>query len=272
MSLQGYTLFLYEEVTNIINYGYQNEKDFVELFNNKYLYELDDRSQKFLKELFGEVINNEEKLKSWKNKSLQKTDIFIMYKNYVKNISLKCGKSNSMHHESIQDFKMYLEKLGIPYKIIDKYVSYHYGYLKDKDGNTDFSRLLSAEEYKKFYQTELDIFNKSINKTRIIIDMVDRFIIRGRNSDYDIDVLVCGTIGDYIWILKYDIYDLILSNKCLDFTSPHIACMTIGPKKRNLNGDSKNIKDRYVVCIRWNFIRENILEFKKKYKGKGRGE
>ena len=245
-----------------MNYGYQNEEDFVKLFNDKYFYELDDNSQKFLKELFGEIIDEEEKIKSWKNRIPQKTDIFIMYKNYVKNISLKCGQSNSIHQESIQDFKMYLEKLEIPYKIIDKYVSYHYGYGRDNNDKIDFSNILSSEEYKKLYQEEINIFNKSINKTRIIIDMVDRFIIKGRNSDYNIDALICGTISDYVWIMRYDIYDLILSKKCLDFTSPHIACMTIGPKKRNLNGISKHAKERYIVCIRWNYIKEDIINFK----------
>ena len=92
--------------------------------------------------------------------------------------------------------------------------------------------------------------------------MIDRFIIKGRNSDYDIDALICGTIDDYVWILKYDLYDLILSKRCLDYSSPHVACMTIGPKKRNLDGKSKNIKDRYIVCIRWNFIKEDIIQFK----------
>lgn len=67
--------------------------------------------------------------------------------------------------------------------------------------------------------------------------------------------------------MKHDIYDLILSKRCLDFTSPHIACMTIGPKKRNLDGNSKNIKDRYLVCVRWNFIKESIIEFKNSKKG-----
>ena len=250
-----------------MNYGYKNEEDFVNLFNNKYFFELDNNSKKFIKELFGETISNDEMIKSWKNKMVQKTDIFIKYKNYVKNISLKCGNSNSMHHEQIQEFKMYLEKLGIPYSTINKYVSYHYGYMKDKEGKIDFSTLLSGEEYKEHYQEEIDIFNNSINKTRIIIDMVDRFIIRGRNSDNDIDALICGTINDYVWIMKYDIYDLILSKRCLDFTSPHIACMTIGPKKRNLDGKSKNVKDRYIVCIRWNFIKKDIIEFKKHING-----
>lgn len=246
-----------------MNYGYQNEYDFVELFNGKYLYELDDNSQKFLRDLFGEIIDDLEQIKSWKNKMNQKADIFIKYKNYIKGVSLKCGNSNSIHHEQIQEFKKYLEKLLIPYNIIEKYVSYHYGYKKDNAGMTDFSISLSSEEYKKYYQKELDIFNDTINKTRIIVDMIDRFIIRGRNSDYDIDALVCGTVEDYVWIMKYDLYDLILSKRCPNFTSPHIACLTIGPKKRNLNRDSKNVKDRYLVCIRWNFIKEDIINFKK---------
>ena len=245
-----------------MNYGYQIEIDFVEYFNDKYFYEFDQNTKNFLIDLFGNVFDDTEKIKAWKNKMVQKADMFIKYKNHIKNISLKCGNSNSVHHEQIQEFKRYLENMGIPYKVVDKYVSYHYGYKKDVNGNIDFSKRLSSEEYKKLYQNEIDIFNSYINKTKIIVDMIDRFIIRGRNSDYDIDALVCGTINDYVWILKYDLYDLILSKRSNDFTSPHIACLTIGPKKRLLSSDS-NVKDRYLVCIRWNFIRESIIDFKK---------
>lgn len=248
------------------NTGYQNELDFVELFNNKYLNELDNNSQKFLKELFNEEIDSDEKIISWKNKSTQKTDLYIRYKKYVKAISLKCGINNSMHCESIQDFKAYLEKIGIPYEIIDKYVCYHYGYLKDENNKTDYSKKLSSEEYKILYQNEIDIFNKQINKTKIIIDMIDRFIIRGKNSDYDIDALISGTIDNYIWILKYDIYDLFLENRKNDYTSPHIACLTIGPKKRDLGNNSKNFKERYLVSIRCTNIHELIETFKQKHK------
>lgn len=152
--------------------------------------------------------------------------------------------------------------MQIPYKIIEKYVSYHYGYKRDEEGKIDYSRVLSADEYKDLYQKELDVFNENVNKTRIIVDMIDRFIIRSRNSDYDVDALVCGTIENYVWIMKYDLYDLILSKRCLEFISPHAACLTIGPKKRNLDGNSNNRKDRYLVCIRWNFIREDIICFK----------
>ena len=244
-----------------MNYGYQNELDFVNLFTNKFLNELDERTVKFLKELFEENIDNEEAIKCWKNHMVQKADIFIKYKNYVKSVSLKCGNSNSMHHEQLQEFKKYLGEIGIPYKIVDKYVDYHYGYAIDDKGRKDFSKRLSSEEYKKKYQNEIDIFNKYINKTKTIVDMIDRFIVRGRNSNYDIDALVCGTIDDYVWIMKYDLYDLILSKRCLDFTSPHIACMTIGPKKRDIEGNLSNRGDRYIVCVRWNFIKSDIINF-----------
>lgn len=247
------------------NYGYQNEYDFVELFNNKYYYELDNNSKDFLKDIFENKIDNEEKIISWKNRLVQKTDIFIKYKNYVKSISIKCGNSNSIHHESIQDFKEYLKKLNIPYEIIEKYANYHYGYKKDENGNTDFSKILDSEEYKILYQEDINIFNNAINKTRIIIDMINRFIIKERNSDYDIDALVYGNKDNYVWIKKDDIYDLILSKKSMEYTSPHIACLTIGPKKRCILSN-RNIKERYIVCIRWNYIKECITEFKNLHK------
>ena len=63
--------------------------------------------------------------------------------------------------------------------------------------------------------------------------------------------------------MKYDIYDLVLSKRCLNFTSPHIACMTLGPKKRNIDGISNNRGDRSVVCARWNNLSEDIINFKK---------
>lgn len=70
-----------------MNGGYQNEKDFVNLFNKKHLYELDNKAQ----DLFENEIDNSEPIKTRKNKAVQKADIFIKYKNYIKGISIKSG-------------------------------------------------------------------------------------------------------------------------------------------------------------------------------------
>ena len=122
-------------------------------------------------------------------------------------------------------------------------------------------KVIVLRKNKEFYQDDLNIFNSYVNKTRIIIDMIDRFIVRGRNSEYDIDCLICGTIDNYVWISKYDLYDLVLSKRCLHFTSPHVACMTLGPQKRCITSKG-NLKDRYLVAVRWNFLREDIISFK----------
>ena len=103
------------------NYGFQNEYDFVELFNNKYLYELDDNSQTFLKELFGDVIDSNEKIKSWKNRIMQKTDIFIKYKNHMdREIFVKALKkySNSKQKDLVKLMR-YAKKLNIEKKVIE---------------------------------------------------------------------------------------------------------------------------------------------------------
>ncbi len=244
-----------------MNYGVQNEFDFVNMFNNKYYSELNEKAQLFLKELFSIEFFDDEKIVSWKNRHFQKADIFVKYKTMVKSISLKCGNSNSIHSESVQDFKRYLIKLNVPYKIIDYYLSYHYGYMRNEEGYSDYSKVLSAKEYKELYQDELDFFNGYINKTKIVVDMIDRFLIRGNNSDYDIDALISGKPDDFVWILKYDLYDLILSKRDIGYTSPHIGCLTIGPRKRNIYGQRKYPKDRYIVCVRWNFLKEDIIGF-----------
>ena len=247
-----------------MNYGLENEYNFVDLFNNKFFYELDQNSQKFLLDLFGNIFDSDNRIVAWKNKLRQKADIFIKYKNYTKGISIKCFNGFSMHREKIEDFKNYLYSLGIPYKIVKIYADYHFGYYRDENGKNDYNKRLSAVEYKNIYQNEIDEFNKYINKTRILVDMVDRFIVRGNTSNYDIDAIVCGVVIDYVWVLKHDLYDLFLSIRDIYIDSPHISCLTIGPKTRVLSDETKNIKDRYYVSIRWYFMRNTIIEFKNK--------
>ena len=85
-----------------------------------------------------------------------------------------------------------------------------------EDGKRDFSKLLSSVEYKKLYQSDIDIFNEYINKTKIIVNMIDRFIVRGRNSNFDIDVFYNRIIIDAKSILGLLSLDLTktLTVKC----------------------------------------------------------
>ena len=55
-----------------MNKGIQNEHEFVQLFNGRYLYELKEKEVIFLRELFGEIIDENEEIICWKNKMVQK--------------------------------------------------------------------------------------------------------------------------------------------------------------------------------------------------------
>ena len=145
------------------NNGFKNERDFVNFFNKKYLYEFDSNTQEFLTNIFDGTIDNSEPIICYKNKELQKADIFIQFKKYTKGISIKSGHYNSVSQEPVKEFERFLINLNIPYKAIDYYLSFHYGYRRNSDGTRDYSKKLSSEDYRLLYQDEVDIFNKYIN-------------------------------------------------------------------------------------------------------------
>lgn len=245
------------------NNGFKNERDFVKFFNNKYLSEFDLNTQELLKEIFDNVIDDSMPIISWKNDLPQKADIFIKFKNYVKGISIKSVKGNTVHQENLHDFEEFLKSLCIPYYAIDNYTSFHFGYARDEKGLRITSQKLGTYEYLSFFQKEIDSLNKYINKTRTIISIIDRVIIKGRNSEHNIDALISGTPQNYVWISKDDLYDLFLSKKNIDYNVPHTSLITFGPKIRHLYKD-KTKKDLLNVTFRWKDPQKDIIEFKKK--------
>src|SRR5699024_10050092 len=106
-----------------------------------------------IESLFGNI-NLEDKILAWKNPFLQKTDLFIKINNETKRISVKSGIKNSIHVEPISEFIHFLIGNNIERKYIISYLKYHYA-----DGTTNGSGLkrLSAEEYKKENQREIDL-------------------------------------------------------------------------------------------------------------------
>lgn len=245
------------------NNGFKNEKNFVKFFNNKYLSEFDKNTQELLKEIFDNVIDDSMPIISWKNNLPQKADIFIKFKKYVKSISIKSGTGNSVHQEKLHDFEEFLKSLYVPYYAIDNYISFHFGYARDKNGSRITSQKLGTFEYLRFFQKEIDNLNKYINKTRTIVSIVDRIIIRGRNSEYGIDALISGTPQNYVWINKDDIYDLFLSKKLINYNVLHVSLVTFGPKIRHSHED-KTKKEILNVTFRWKEPRKDIIEYKRK--------
>lgn len=174
--------------------GFKNEIEFIKSLNNKRFKNLNYNLQLFIEDIF-ENVNNTDKINCYKNKENQKCDIFIKINNVIKKISIKKGVKNSVHTEPISEFVNFLIENHIPRNIIINFLRYHYA-----DGTTNGSgkNRISVLEYKETYQKEIDEINKFLNDDILLKKAIDRFILRGRNSNDSIDVILYGVPNDFI--------------------------------------------------------------------------
>ena len=239
-----------------INNGEENELKFVQYLNGKRISMLKPMFRELIDELF--PLEKEEYLiKCWKNHLKQKVDIFIKINNNIKGISIKKGSRNSVHVERISDFIHFLIQNGIKKEIVIEYLKYHYA-----DGSTNGKGLnrLSVEEYKSINQNKIDEINKAFNYEKIIKAAIDRFILKGKNSNYYIDAIIYGEIDDFIWITRKDIIDIIFSKKDVYSTAVHFGPIICQPKNRCLNHNPLYEKDRFCVQLKWYSLFDNIIE------------
>lgn len=236
--------------------GSDNEFEFVKYLNGKKISELNPMFGELIYQLFPLEKPNSI-IKSWRNHHNQKSDIFIKINDKMKGISIKKGIKNSIHVERISDFIHFLIENKIDKEMVIEYLKYHYA-----DGSTNGKGLkrLSVEEYKKNNQCSIDKINKVFNNEKILKEAIERFVIKGNNSDYYIDAIICGEVDDFIWATKDDIKNIILSKKNIYSTGVHFGPLTCQPKNRCLNYNPKYEKDRFCVQLKWYNLFDDIIE------------
>lgn len=235
--------------------GSDNEFEFVKYLNGKKISELNPIFRDLIECLFP-LENENSIIKSWKNHYNQKSDIFIRINGMMKGISIKKGIKNSIHVERISDFIQFLIENKIDREIVVEYLKYHYA---DGSINGTGYKRLSIEEYKKSNQISIDKINKAINNEKVLKEAIDRFVIKGNNSNYYIDAIIYGEVNGFIWATKNEIKDIILSKKDIYSTAVHFGPMICQPKNRCLNYNSKYEKDRFCVQIKWYSLFDNII-------------
>lgn len=57
---------------------------------------------------------------------------------------------------------------------------------------------MSVEEYKKDNQSKIDKINEVLNNEKIIKKAINRFVTRGKNTDYFIAAIIYGEVDDFI--------------------------------------------------------------------------
>ncbi len=164
---------------------------------------------------------------------------------------------NSVHVEGIESFTTFLKELGVRKSLINMFLKYHYAD-GTKNGTGDIR--ISSAEYKKHHQNEINKINKELNKDRYIDKLINRFVLQGNKSGYEVDAIIYGVVDDFIWITNEEIKYIIKKHLVDDISSLHVSCLSIQPMSRNLNYNSKYEFCRHYIQIKWYNISDQIIE------------
>lgn len=236
------------------NKGIQNENDFFDYFNNRKVSNLNPMAYSLINTLF-EDINENDIIKMTYRLDKTKTDLLLSINNITKKISIKNGRCNSVHLESIETFINFLRKNGVDENIIKSFLYYHYA---DSTIDGTGTNRISISEYKENHQHEIDNINKWFSNEDLIIKAIDRFLITGKFCD-SVDVIIYGSINDFLWITKDEIYNLILSKRNDYSTGVHFGPLFCQPWTRNLQFKSSEEYKRHYVQIKWYSLSDDII-------------
>ncbi len=242
--------------------GYQNEEEFAYYLNEKKFGRVHPIFQDLLYKLYKNIDFNDTII-CWVNKSKRKADIYIKVNHLVRGISIKKGIKNSVHVESITMFTKFLKEIGMDDNIIHKFLYYHFA---DETINGSGKIRLSSVEYRKRYQQDIDIINKEFNKKKYIDKFINRFILQGNKSEYEVDAIIYGVVDDFIWITNEEIKYIIKKHLLDNWPSLHISCLSLQSMSRNLNYNSKYDFCRYHIQIKWYNLSDQIMEVMATYR------
>lgn len=236
--------------------GFDNEYKFVDYLNGKRIKELNPLFRAFINDLYG-YLDDKFVVYAWRNHMPQKTDIFIKINEIKKGISIKKGIKNSVHLEAISEFVHFLIENKVDREVIIEYLKYHYA-----DGSTNGKGInrISVKEYKIMNQDKIDKINNAFNQEKLLLAAINRFILKGNNSEHYVDAIIYGEVDDFLWILKKDIRNVIMSKRSKYSTAVHFGPITCQPLARNLSYNPGLEKRRFCVQLKWYNLCDDIIE------------
>lgn len=244
-----------------MNLGFNVEKELVFNLNKKKYYEL----TPFLKDVLITIfpfITNEDIIYSRLLERTQKPDIYIKCRDQIKYISIKSGKTNSVHFEKINELTTFLASRNISNETIETILLFHYG-----DGTlngTGETRLL-FEDLFPLLNKRIQLANIELNQKEIVDELIDRFIFNGIESKIlSVDYILHGNQNYGVLCSKEKIKKFILNKNYNHVRTLHVGPLTIQPFLRDIHDVSKNKYKREYVQIKWHYMASD-LEFIEKY-------
>lgn len=233
------------------NGGFKNEKTLVDALNQQYFHNLNINLQKLIIKSFK---SKEGIIHCRLKKGHYKSDMEIHINQEVHTYSIKMGKGNSIHQESLHEFITFLEK---EHQLIEPLKSYIQEFIWG-DGSTNglgkIENRISSRKFKKAYPKKIKAIQSYFDT--ISPSLIRRFLISGSNNHSDAEYLYYGTVQQgYVCKTKEAIK--WLSQQCSRGVL-HIGKLNFQAWNRNLKGKAKSEHKRGFIQIKWSGLKKDI--------------
>lgn len=244
------------------NHGFLREDEMVHHLNNKKVKELNNNLYHMMQELYG-VLDEEEVITCYKTEDFIKPDFVIIYKGETRYVSMKSGRSEIVHSESIKTFILFLRSLGISKETQRTVLYHHYG-----DGTLDGSgkERYNYDKLRYILSERIAKANEEFHDIKIIMAVIERCVFLGtKDNAVPIDCLYhgdfeFGTVATKKQIIKH------LKRKKWDYIQNlHIGPLMIRPHARYVGTEIKNEKRRQTVECNWINLYSDIDYISKRY-------
>lgn len=202
-----------------MNKGFQNEIDFVKMFDNKDISQIPPFLQNKIMEIFNCNVN--EKFSCKRYGKYYKSDVYLSYKDKSINISIKSGNNVSVHEEMLEQFINFLESIGISNRTIRIIRFYHYGKKQTDDQSVESLPLATI---KLKYSNYIKQANLELNHKNNYFKIIDRILFFGKyEKEYAADYIYYGKKNYGFLISKEQLMSYFPCQKSMYLNSIHVG-------------------------------------------------
>jgi hypothetical protein len=233
------------------NGGFKNEKKLVKALNQQYIYNLNPNLQKLIINSFKSVEGIIQcKLKSGNRKS----DIEIQIGQEVHTYSIKVGKGNSIHQESLYEFITFLENQHQLQEPIKSYIQEFIWGDGSNNGLGEIENRISSRQFKKAYPEKITAIQNYFNTIKP--SLIQRFLMSGSDNNSHAEYLYYGDVKKGVVCKTRDAIQWLGQHNARG--TLHIGKLNFQAWNRNLKGRPKSEHKRGFIQVKWSGLKKDI--------------
>jgi hypothetical protein len=243
------------------NFGFKNEQKIMNYLQNKDYSNLNNNFKKLISKSF---CSYEGVIHCEQEGGINKSDLKIIINKEFHTYSIKSGKGNSVHQESIESFIKYLKKEHQLTALLETYLLRFIWADGSIDGSGKLKHRLSSKKFKNKYPYIIDAIQDYFNT--ISQTLIRRFIIEGVHAKSSAEFIYYGTEKKGTCCRSEEVLEWLTQQKSK--ATLHVGKLSFQAWNRNLKGKAKAEKKRGIIQIKWGGLKKDIKKIAKSNLGK----